>query len=512
MKLSELLLDIEHKIIPENNESYLDTESDPTIDSIHYDSRDVQPGGLFVAIPGFVSDGHDFIDTAIEKGARVIMAQRPVDKNATIVEVESTRNALAALSSKFYQNPSEHLVIIGITGTNGKTTITFLLENILSAAGHTPGVIGTINYRYAGKTFDNPRTTPESMDLQRIMAEMLQHNVTHVIVEVASHGIELHRIDNTWLDVAVFTNLTQDHLDFHGDIETYWACKKKLFTSHLMTGPKKDKARAVINLDDPRGKELIQALNLATISVGTSSDNAVFCKDFNLDLNGITGTLSTPDGNFTFSSDLIGKYNLENILCAVGVGVALKLSPEKIKKGIQTAPAIPGRLERIRNNLQRHVYVDYAHTPDALESVLNALNSLATHKIICVFGCGGDRDQGKRPKMGKIAGERSDLAIITSDNPRTEPPTKIIEQILEGTRSLISNEYTPDDLKNGFTEKGYVVEPDREKAIALGITVSKPGDIVLIAGKGHETYQILDTKTIPFDDRLMAEKALTVLN
>jgi UDP-N-acetylmuramyl-tripeptide synthetase len=507
MKLSELLLHIEPKTI-----SGVDHQDDLEIGSVHCNAQDVKPGGLFVAIPGFVSDGHDFIDTAIERGAMAVVTQKPIAKDSIIIEVKNSRKALASLSSRFYGDPSEKLIVIGITGTNGKTTITFLLESILVVAGYTPGVIGTINYRYAGNTFDNPRTTPESLDLQRILSEMVQQKITHVVIEVASHGIELHRIDNTWIDVGVFTNLTQDHLDFHGSIESYWECKKQLFTKNLRTGPKKEKALAVINRDDPKGKELIQLLDMVSIPVGISEDNAVFCQNYNLDLNGITGTISTPDGDFTFSSPLIGKYNLENILCAVGVGIALKISPEKIKKGIQTAPAIPGRLEPIRNNIERYVYVDYAHTPDALKNVLTSLKSLATKKVICVFGCGGDRDQDKRPKMGKIAAQLSDLAIITSDNPRTEPPLKIIEQVLEGTRSVISHEYKPADLKNGFGKKGYSVEPDREKAITLGIRTSKPGDIILIAGKGHETYQILGAETISFDDRVIAEKALTILN
>jgi len=512
MKLTELLSHITPEITDENGLDHPVIKEDPDIGSIHYDSRDVQPGGLFVAISGFVSDGHDYIDAAVEKGAIAVIAQQPVDTKVPVIKVENTRKALASLSSGFYHDPSEKLVVIGITGTNGKTTITYLLESILTAAGYATGVIGTINYRYAGKIFDNPRTTPESLDLQRILSEMRSQNITHVIIEVASHGIELHRVDHTWLDVGVFTNITQDHLDFHGDMDTYWACKKKLFTHLLRTGPKKEKARAVINTDDPKGKELMHSLDLAMISVGTSENNAVFCKDFNLDLTGISGTISTPDGNFTFSSDLTGEYNLENILCAAGVGIALKLSPDKIKKGIQTVTGIPGRLERIQNNLERYIFVDYAHTPDALENVLIALQSLATRKIICVFGCGGDRDQGKRPKMGAIAGRLSDLAIITSDNPRTEPPLKIIEQILEGTRSVMSYNYTAQDLEGGIQQSGYIIEPDREKAITMGIRVSQPGDIVLIAGKGHETYQILGTRMVPFDDRIVAERALTILN
>jgi UDP-N-acetylmuramyl-tripeptide synthetase len=512
MKLSELLLSIQPKTISGVVGNNLDSMNDPEIDSIHYNAQDVKQGGLFIAIPGFVSDGHNYIDTAIENGASAIITQKQVKKDAVIIEVENTRKALASLSSSFYRNPSEKLVVIGITGTNGKTTITFLLESILSTAGYKVGVIGTINYRYSGKTFENPRTTPESLDLQRIMSKMLKEGVTHVVIEVASHAIKLHRIENTWIDVGVFTNLTQDHLDFHGDIESYWACKKQFFTKNLKTGPKKEKAKAVINQDDPKGIELIHSLDLASISVGISENNSVFCKDFNMNLSGITGTISTPDGNFSFSSDLIGQYNLENILCAVGVGIALKISPENLKKSIQTAPPIPGRLERIQNNLERYIYIDYAHTPHALKNVLTSLKSLATKKIICVFGCGGDRDQGKRPQMGKIVGQLSDLAILTSDNPRTEPPLKIIEQILEGTRSVIFHEYTPEDLKESVKKTGYVVEPDREKAIMLGIMASEPGDIVLIAGKGHETYQIIGTKTVPFDDSIVAKKALAVLN
>jgi len=512
MKLSDLLLDIEPKSIIDAEGNNMDNGHNPEIGSVHYSAQEVKAGGLFVAIPGFVSDGHDFIDTAIENGAVAVMTQKHVSKNTVVIEVEDTRKALASVSSRFYGIPSEKMVVIGITGTNGKTTITFLLESILSAAGYNVGVIGTINYRYAGKIFENPRTTPESLDLQQILSKMHQQGVTHVIIEVASHGIQLHRIDHTYLDVGVFTNLTQDHLDFHGDIESYWSCKKQLFTKHLRIGPKKHKSIAVINQNDSRGKELIHSIDITAISVGTSANNMIFCENFNLDLNGITGTLSTPDGNFTFRSDLIGEYNLENILCAAGVGFALHIPYKKIQAGIQTTSTIPGRLERIQNTINRYVYVDYAHTPDALENVLTALKSLATRKLICVFGCGGDRDRGKRPKMGKIAAELSDLSIITSDNPRTEPPLKIIEQILEGTRSVISNEYTPEDLRNGFAQIGYVIEPDREKAIRLGIAVSEADDIVLIAGKGHETYQILGTQTVPFDDRTKAGKALSVLN
>lgn len=511
MKLSELLLPIQpRRIIDQKSGS--GSKPDPEIRSIHYRAQDVRPGGLFVAIPGFVSDGHDFIDTAIDQGASAVVVEKPVEKNAVIIEVENTRKALAGLSSRFYGNPSEKLLVIGVTGTNGKTTISFLLESILAAAGYSVGVIGTINYRYGGKIFENPRTTPESTDLQRILSEMLEQGITHVVLEVASHAIRLHRIDTTCMDIGIFTNLTQDHLDFHGDIESYWDCKKQLFTEILPKGPKIDRATAVINQDDPKGIELLQQLEIASISVGHSHDNPVHPEDIVLDLDGIRGKISTPAGSFRFKSGLIGRHNLENILCAVGACNVLDVPVPEIKKGIEAVGTIPGRLERIVNDRERFVYVDYAHTPKALENVLSSLKKLAAQKIICIFGCGGDRDKSKRPIMGSIACDLGNLTIITSDNPRTESPLEIIKQILEGIRPSGIREYKPSELKNGFTKKGFVVEPDREKAISLGILVSRPGDIVLIAGKGHETYQIMGTETIPFDDRTVAGKVLGGLN
>jgi UDP-N-acetylmuramyl-tripeptide synthetase len=484
---------------------------DPDVNSLHSRAQNVKPGGLFVAIQGFAADGHDYIDRALANGAVAVVVQKPVRLSPGVpaIEVADTRRALAALAARFYGHPSEKLVVVGITGTNGKTTTSYLIERILLQAGYAPGVIGTVNYRYDGETYDNPVTTPESLDLQRIVGRMLAAGVTHVILEVSSHALDLHRVDGCWMDVGVFTNLSQDHLDYHKDMETYWRCKKSLFTDILRSGPKQKRAAAVINRNDPKGEELVRIAGLKKITVGDARDNTVRSDISKQDLSGIAGRIETPAGSFDFQSSLVGRFNCENILCAAGVAVALDLSPAAIKAGIENTAVIPGRLEPIPNQGQRFVYVDYAHTPDALRNVLAALTTIAGRRVLCVFGCGGDRDRGKRSQMGKIAAQMCDLAVVTSDNPRSEPPLVIIDQILIGTRQVCPREYRAAELGNGTPEKGYTVEPDRRKAIRLAIAASRPGDTVLIAGKGHETYQILGGRTIAFDDRTVAAQALS---
>lgn len=533
MKLSRILKTVKAKSIYHTGEGTSKRDGfsqssnhDPDINSLHYRAQDVQPGGLFVAIPGLAADGHDFIDQARMRGALAIISQKPVQPDSsvtqndgrvkakqikdglTIIQVDNSRKALAGISAAFFGNPSQKLNIIGITGTNGKTTTAYLIESMLSAAGLKTGVIGTINYRYMGKIFENPVTTPESLDLQKILAEMLKEGVTHVVLEVSSHAIDLFRVENCWIDTGVFTNLTQDHLDYHGDMNSYWLCKKRMFIEYLPSGPKKDRALAVINRDNPQGRELYNMLPVRGISTGHLADNTIWPKIIKHDLSGITGNISTPAGSFAFKSPLVGKHNIENILSATGVGIALDLSLDDIKAGIESVFFIPGRLERITGNNGRFVYVDYAHTPDALGNVLTSLKAVSDKKIICVFGCGGDRDRKKRPLMGEIAGRLCDLAIVTSDNPRTEDPEKIIEQILSGLNKTCNHEYSLSSLKTGFDKKGYAIEPNRKNAIKLGIAVSRQGDTVLIAGKGHETYQILGKKTISFDDRMEAKQAL----
>jgi len=487
-------------------------DTDPEIRSVHYRAQDVAPGGLFVAIAGHAADGHDFIDAAINRGAVAVVSQKELNREILNIRVANTRQALADIAAWFYGWPSERLTVIGITGTNGKTTTAYLVESILQQAGCEVGVIGTIDYRYAGKHFDNPITTPESLDLQRILADMLGAGVSHVVMEASSHAIDLYRIRSCWFDVAVFINLSQDHLDFHGNMESYWASKKRLFSDYLLSGPKKDQAVAVINCNSSRGKELANSLQVPGIKVGSGAGDTVRTVSAKCGLDGIAGEIETPAGNFDFKSRLVGEHNLENILCATGVGSALKLSTDTLKSGINAVAAVPGRLERIENQSGRFVYVDYAHTPDALENVIRALRAVASERIICVFGCGGDRDTEKRPLMGEIAVRLCDLAVITSDNPRTEEPIAIIDQILEGIQKISCRRYSPADLQNGFNEKGYTVEADRKRAIQLGISVSRSGDTVLIAGKGHETYQILGTATIAFDDREEARKALRAVS
>lgn len=480
---------------------------DHDITSIHYHSQKAEQGSLFVAIPGFKSDGHEFIQTAIERGACAVAGQNLkslLPGEVAWLEVNDSRKALAILSSEFYRHPSEDISAIAITGTNGKTTTSFLIESILACARLKTGVIGTINYRYAGKCFANPVTTPESLELQHIMADMRDSGVTHVVMEASSHALDLHRLYGTRINVGVFTNFTQDHLDYHQTMESYWACKKRLFTEHLGAD-----GIAVINCNDPKGQELVKTLSIPMMTVGNSPENKIWIKDYHQDLNGIRGQIVTPQGEFEFASPLVGVHNLENILCAVGTGAALNLPIHVIKAGIESLSYVPGRLETVPNDVERFVYVDYAHTPDALENVLSCLKKLAGQRLICVFGCGGDRDRSKRPLMGEIAARYADLAVITSDNPRSEPPMSIIDDIVPGILKICPCEYIVRELAAGFEAGGYIIEPDRRKAIELAISVSRADDVILIAGKGHENYQIIGDTRLHFDDK---EEAMRVLS
>jgi len=480
------------------------------VKALHYQSRDVGPGGVFFAIPGLAVDGHDYIDDACQQGATAVVAEKPVAPGVPVLQVANSRMALAQAAAAYYGHPSRDLTVIGLTGTNGKTTVSYLIENMLSQAGLAAGVIGTVSYRYGDREVPASRTTPESLDLQRILADMHQHGVTHVVMEVASHGLDLHRVDACWFDVAAFTNLTQDHLDFHGDMERYWASKKSLFTRLLPLGPKADHAMAVINRDNPRGRLLADEIAEVrpTVTFGTSTDNQVWPDVKRSDLTGMEAILHTPRGPFTMTSPLVGQHNLENILTATGCGIALDLPLEAIQAGIAATTAVPGRLEPVADPGGRFIYVDYAHTPDALENVLRALDALRQGRLICVFGCGGDRDRRKRPLMGEIAARMSDLTVVTSDNPRTEDPLSIIEDALVGVRRAAPQAYTLDNVRRPSGQRGHIVLPDRREAIGLAISVAEPGDTVLIAGKGHETYQIIGRTTIPFDDREEARQAL----
>lgn len=472
-----------------------DPKADPEILSIHANAGTVKPGGLFIAIKGFKADGHDFIEQAIENGAVAVVTHKHIHSKIPTIEVKDTRKAMAAIAATFYGTPSEKIVLTGITGTNGKTTTAWLLESILKHAGHVTGVIGTVNWRYNDKTFDNPVTTPESIDLQQILATMQKNGVTHVVMEVSSHAIDLFRIRECAFDAAVFTNLTQDHLDYHKTMNAYFNCKKKLFTKFLTRGPKASRATAIINIDDDRGKTLHNSINYRSLTTSVTAGADIFSSNIEDTISGITGNLHIAERTIAFSSHLTGAFNLENILSAAGAAHALGVPLETIREGINACKDVPGRLERIDNSGDRHIFVDYAHSPNALESILRTLKARAPERLITVFGCGGDRDTTKRPIMGEIASKYSDTLIITSDNPRTEPPETIIEGILKGVK------------ENTFSQ--VVVEPDRKIALETAVKLSRPGDIVVAAGKGHETYQVTNTGTIDFDDREVLRQAVT---
>ncbi len=483
------------------------------VSGLFYRAQEVTPGGGFIAIKGFAADGHDYIDQAMQHGAVVVFCERVVPGSEQVsIPVLDGRKAMAALAAEFYGHPSRRMTVVGITGTSGKTTVSYLIESTLKAAGVSVGVIGTINYRYGGKCFDNPVTTPESLDLQRVLAEMADAGVTHVVMEVSSHALDLSRVHACDVDVALFTNLSQDHLDFHETMEAYWASKQRLFTHILPASKGKVAVRAVINIDDPRGSELAGTLALPLLSAGKSGGAEIRGGWAQMDSGGIEAVIHTPGGELKIRSALVGQHNLENILNAIGAAVALGIEREAIQIGIASLKNVPGRLERVGDpSGHRFVCVDYAHKPDALEKTLAAARAVSKGRIICVFGCGGDRDRAKRPLMGEIAARLSDLTVVTSDNPRTEPPESIIAQIVEGVARVCDYRYRPDALSGGFDGKGYVVVPDRREAIALGIRASKPGDTVLIAGKGHEPYQILGKEKFPFDDRIEAQKVLEAL-
>jgi murE/murF fusion protein len=510
------LVDILGSSVREVSVSRSECASLPVI-GLYTHARRVEPGGLFVAIPGFSADGHDFIDEAVNNGASTVLAQRPVNCSVPVVVVENGRKALSRVAAEWYGHPSRILHLTGITGTNGKTTVSYLLESMLQAAGKNVGVIGTVNYRYGGRTWPNPVTTPDALDLQRLLHRMLADGVTHVVMEVSSHAIDLHRVADCSFNTAVFTNLTQDHLDYHGDMERYWQCKRRWFTDSLRSQPADAPVTTVINHDNAHGRELAAGLSgsgMSEIVVASTpppdeTATSVIAQNTAVDLSGIRGNLLIEGEATGFASPLVGPYNLENILCAAGAALAAGVSPASICAGIGRCDCIPGRLEQVPDAAAgRHIYVDYAHTPDALENVLATLSSLATGRIIAVFGCGGDRDRAKRPLMGEIAGRYADLAVITSDNPRSESPQAIIEQIEAGIRVVTTNRCSVEDAISGTVSRGYVVESDRKAAIALAVRAARANDILLIAGKGHETYQILAQGTVSFDDREVVRNCL----
>jgi len=474
------------------------------ISSVYYDSRKVDNGSLFVAIKGLNSDGHDFLGEAIKRGAKAVVVENGYQQSVirdrlsetTCISVRDSRKALALISANFYGHPSREMSVIGITGTNGKTTISYLINSILKVNGFKTGLIGTIDYRFNGEIIPSSHTTPESLDLQMFFKRVVNGGGKYCVMEVSSHSLELDRVYGTSFETVVFTNLTQDHLDFHGTLEKYFNVKARLFKEY---GLKK----AVINIDDPYGRRLISDTKSEKIlTYGIKEDADVKADNISLSIDGLKFIANTSIGKLKIESRLIGMHNVYNILAAISAAILEGLTRKNIIEGVLSVDVVSGRMERINEMQDFTVIVDYAHTDDALKNVLKAAREIPHNRITVVFGCGGDRDRGKRPLMGKVAIEYSDFVIITSDNPRSEEPLKIIEEIEKGIKqwSVVSGQWSVDDR--------YIKIPDRREAIEFAINNASKGDIVIIAGKGHEDYQIFKDKKIHFDDREVAREAI----
>lgn len=475
-----------------------------------YDSRKCLPGCLFVAIPGLAADGHNYIEEAIRNGAGAVVHERELATKSGVqwIQVNDTRRTLGLLGRNFYRNPSAQLCVVGVTGTNGKTTFTYLLESILKAAGLDVGVLGTINYRFKHNTISSLNTTPESLEMQKILREMADDGVSHVVAEVSSHALDLRRVDDCDFDLGVFTNLSRDHLDYHKTMDNYFAVKKRFFQEVMAKGKKNVPCRMVVNADDSWGQQLLEDVKLPRMTFGLAEGCDVSAQEVQLTLQGIRAQFIGAGGRFEIVSPLIGRFNLYNNLAAAAAALALGISTETIQTGLGHPYQAPGRMEKVSAYGEPAVFVDYAHTDDALSRVLQNLFGFKKGRLITLFGCGGDRDRGKRPLMARAAAEFSDLVIITSDNPRTEDPREIIRQIEAGLAGGAMRKATAAEFKNRDCHRCYCVVADRGEAIEAAIDGADADDIVLIAGKGHEDYQILGTRRIPFDDRSRARAAL----
>jgi UDP-N-acetylmuramoyl-L-alanyl-D-glutamate--2,6-diaminopimelate ligase len=506
MRLSELLAALPAYLAPAERRG----DADPVIAGLAYDSRRVTPGDLFVALRGAEADGHHYLGDAVRLGASAVLVEGWSGDaelaDAVGVRVPDTRAALAPLARAFYGDPGSELRMVGVTGTNGKTSTTYLVESILAAAGRRVGLIGTVEIRYGDMRQRTLNTTPESLDLQRTLRAMRNARIEDVVMEVSSHGVAMGRIEGCRFDVGAFTNLTQDHLDFHETMEAYRDAKTAFFRDAL-----RDEAVAVVNEDDPAATAFRQAAEdagarLLRVTRDAAADAEVVLLDAALSLDATRARLRTPVGELGVELPLIGDFNLENLLVAVGTAVALEIEPEAITEGVRRCPQVPGRVERVGADLAGTpvVFVDYAHTPDAVDKLLQAVRPLARGRLVTVFGCGGDRDRGKRPLMADAAARSSHRVIATSDNPRTEDPLAILEDVEAGLKTL----RRVDTHQFGRDDGTYTIVPDRREAIGLAVASASPDDIVVIAGKGHEDYQILGRDRLPFDDRTEARTAL----
>jgi UDP-N-acetylmuramoyl-L-alanyl-D-glutamate--2,6-diaminopimelate ligase len=473
------------------------------------DSRQVQPGDLFVAIRGEKFDGAKFIPQAVQAGAAAVALENGTDTlGAVKVSVADPRRFAAIAAHRLAGDPTASMRVIGATGTNGKTSVIYQLEAIEKAAGRLVGLIGTVDYHYNSHVFHARFTTPEAPDLVAMLVEMKEFGVQTVVMEISSHALQLGRAIGCHLDAAVFTNLSRDHLDFHGALDAYLSAKLRLFDEILPVSARlKPDVFAAVNVDDPAGERVLQATPVRTISYGNSGE--VRWLELVCDFDGLRGKLKYGDRVVQVASPLLGDFQAHNVLAAATVSYGLGTAPEALVAGLAACTRIPGRLEPVGKQ-DFLVLVDYAHTPDALDNVVSTLKRLAIGRVIVVFGCGGDRDRGKRPMMGKAVAQQANISLVTSDNPRSEEPDDIIRQILPGIEKTGRRQVAPRDLV-GHGDNGdacYAVEPDRATAIDLAIQIARPGDVVLIAGKGHEDYQIIGDERIHFDDREVASEAL----
>ena len=470
------------------------------IASLTDDSRQVMPGTLFVAVKGERVDGHAYVHQAVAAGAAALIMQDVLivkDHTIPIIGVRDSRRALGVLAARLLNDPSKHLRMIGVTGTNGKTTTTYLCKAVLESAKRHVGLIGTVSYEIGSERIAASHTTPGAVELQQLLARMVQAGMDSVAMEVSSHALAMDRTSGCEYDTAVFTNLTQDHLDYHRTMEEYFQAKLRLFTELTMAGSKSGSKRAIVNADDPWASRIKQACHVPVWTYSVREPSDIRAYDVHLSVNGTMFRVVTPSGDCQVESLLVGEHNVSNVLAAIGVGLNEGLSLEAVRHGIGAVRNVPGRFERVEAGQDFTIVVDYAHTEDALIRLLTAAHALKRGRIITVFGCGGDRDRGKRAKMGRAATERSDVVILTSDNPRTEDPMVILQEVEAGVRDALE-----------ARRVCYEMIPDRRTAIETAIREAKRGDMVLIAGKGHEDYQIVGKQKFRFDDREVAREAV----
>ncbi|MBO8433993.1 MAG: UDP-N-acetylmuramoyl-L-alanyl-D-glutamate--2,6-diaminopimelate ligase [Tyzzerella sp.] len=478
MKVEKILHDIEYKLI----QGSVETE----FEKIEYDSRKVSKGDAFVCVTGFKTDGHNYVESAIKSGATVIFCERElenIDESVTVIQFENTRKALAHISAEYYGRPSERMNVIGVTGTNGKTTTTFLVKSVLDKIGHKTGIIGTIENRIGDRIIATERTTPESLELQELFKTMADEGCQDVVMEVSSHALDLHRVDDIRFNVGIFTNLTQDHLDYHVTMENYKKAKGLLFERCLAS---------VVNIDDEAGEYMVSVSKGKVITFAIDKNADLKAEDIHISADGVEFKLEYDGKEYPVSLNTPGKFSIYNALGAIGACILMGIDMDTIISGLKENKGVNGRFQTVRSKRGFNAIVDYAHTPDGLENILKTAKEFVKGRIITVFGCGGDRDRTKRPIMGEIAGIYSDYCIITSDNPRTEDPAQILDDVEPGTK------------KSGCE---YTKIVDRGEAIKYAIDMAKEGDVVIVAGKGHENYQIFADKTIHFDDVEEVKKA-----